>query len=163
MITAAGAIAVVNNYYRAKTVEHSRFAIISLLGLADDAGLKEVIDYSDGSVYDTNRYQEIKDSICEFARRDGNSSIFYDVFVYSLLDETVCASASGRNREPLSDIYGQNLSSIVTDLYRGDSFTTCDFVIEGEEYRAVAIEVAENTPKFALVGIINAKLLIRVL
>ncbi len=156
VITAAGAIAVVNNYYRAKTVEHSRFAIISLLGLADDAGLKEVIDYSDGSVYDTNRYQEIKDSICEFARRDGNSSIFYDVFVYSLLDETVCASASGRNREPLSDIYGQNLSSIVTDLYRGDSFTTCDFVIEGEEYRAVAIEVAENTPKFALVGIINA-------
>ena len=160
-ITLIGSLAVVDNYQKARLVEHSRFAVTSLLGLADAAGLNEVIDYSDRDVYDTERYQEIKDSICEFVKRDGNNSIFYDVFVYSILDGTVCASGSGRNRELLTDIFGQKLSELQNQIFKGEPYVASDFVIEGEEYRAIAIEVSENAPKFALVGIINATTLDR--
>ena len=156
VVVLAGVIAVSNNYLKARRVEHSRFAITSMLGLADEAGLKSNMDYTDVSVYDSDVYQRIKDSLCEFVHRDGNSAIFYDVFVYRLKDNLVCASGSGRNRQALTEIFGQEIADITDDLYRGETFTAVDLVIDGQDYRAVALEVDKTTPEYALVGIINA-------
>ena len=156
VITLTGSITIVNNYYGAKAIEHSRFAVTSLIGLADAAGLKENINYTDENIYDSSRYQEIKNSLCEFVTRDGNSSIFYDVLVYSIQDGYVCASGSGRNKQQITEIFGQKLSGLSMDIFRGNPYTAVDFTVEGQDYRAVAVETSQNAPKYALIGIINS-------
>ncbi|MBP3198316.1 MAG: hypothetical protein J6N21_15105 [Butyrivibrio sp.] len=155
IIAAVGVYAVVSNYQDARTIEHSRFAVTSLIGIAEGAGLNENIDYSDAAIYNTERYQEIKNTLCEFVKRDGNSAIFYDVFVYRLDDNVVCASGSGRNRQLLTDIFGQELTSLSESIYKGNPYTAEDITVDGQNYRVVAVEVDQATPKYALVGIIN--------
>lgn len=156
VIVLVGVIAVSDNYIKARRIEHSRFAITSMLGIADEAGLNETIDYADLTIYDSVRYQQIKDILCEFVHRDGNSAIFYDVFVYRLKDNIVCVSGSGQNRQLMTEVYGQELESITDDLYKGETYAAVDLVIDGQDYRAVALEVDRTTPDYAIVGIINA-------
>ncbi len=155
IIVATGIFVVCREHYSAREVEHSRFAVISLIGLADKAGLNENPDYNDTSFYNTDRYQEIRQNLCEFIKREGNSAIFYDVFVYRLRDNYICASGSGRNRETISDLYGQSLSGISSSIYKGNKYTAQDFKLEGQDYRAVAVTVDQMSPEYALVGIIN--------
>ena len=148
-------IAVTSGYSSARETEHSRFAALSLLGISKDAGLNETIDYDDSSFYDTDRYQRISNTLCEFVKREGNSAIFYDVFVYRVRDGIVCASSSGMNRQKLSDIYGRDMEQVTTLIQRGQQFAAVDFNIEGQDYRAVAVTRTQLNPDFALVGIIN--------
>jgi hypothetical protein len=155
LIVAIGTYTVASNYSNAREIEHSRFAVTSLIGLADAAGLHENLNVADSSFYETDRYHEIKDALCEFIKREGNSDIFYDVFVYRLRDGIVYASASGRNLQSLEEIYGQSLSVMENRIYRGDVYTAVDFVVEGQDYRAVAASMERLSPDFILVGIIN--------
>ncbi|MBP3825097.1 MAG: hypothetical protein ILA11_05125 [Butyrivibrio sp.] len=154
-ITISAAIAVAANNMDARSVEHSRFAVTSLIGLADEAGLKEDIDYDSSVTYDDVRYIQIRDSLSEFVQRAGNNDIFYDVFVYRIRDDYICASASGRNRQSISDIYGTEMGRIDDEIKRGNIYTAVDVNIEGQKYRAVAAAVDNLAPQYALVGIIN--------
>lgn len=156
VIAGAASYAVAVNYENARSVEHSRFAVISMLGLSEDAGLKERTDYANPDFYDSERYQEIRKSLTEFVRRDGNNDIFYDVLVLRLRDSIVCASASGKNQESIETIYGVSLSPIADDIHRGEKYTAVDFQIEGQNYRAVAVTDSIAAPEYALVGIINS-------
>ncbi len=155
LVVGIGTYAVGANYANAREIEHSRFAVTSMIGLADDAGLHENINFTASSFYDSDRYQEIKNSLCEFVKRDGNRDIFYDIFVYRLRDGIVYASASGRNLQSLAEIYGQELSAIAQRMYRGEIYTAVDFSVEGQDYRAVAASMDELNPDYVLVGIIN--------
>ncbi|WP_197029556.1 hypothetical protein [Butyrivibrio sp. AE3004] len=154
-ITLVGTMAIVRNFYDARVLEHSRFAVTSLFGLADEIGLNNDEDYTDKDIYATERYQEIKDDICEFVRRDGNTDVFYDVFLYNLSDGMVCVSSSGRNRQAFTDIFGSGLSELSEEIYRGRSYSKTDIVVEGQDYRAVAIKSGDSTPRYALMAIIN--------
>ena len=148
-------IAVATNYQNAKELEHSRYAVTSMLGLSEAAGLNEYVDYSDLSFYDTERYKEIRKSITDFVKTEGNNNIFYDVFVERLVDETVCASASGRNQELATDVYGSKLDTIPDDIAKGNRFTAVDFTVDGQKYRAVAVANSILAADYAIVGIIN--------
>ena len=148
-------LAVAGNYQNAKEIEHSRFAVTSMLGLAEDAGLYEHVDYSDPSYYETERYNQIKRALTGFVKREGNSDIFYDVMVERLKDDVVCASASGRNQEVITDTYSSRLDKLADDIALGNRFTAADFTYEGQKYRAVAVANALVAPDYALVGIIN--------
>lgn len=154
-ITLSAAIAVVNNNMKARTVEHSRFGITSMIGLSDAAGLNDDLDYDSTVTYDSVRYKEIRDSLSEFVHREGNNDIFYDVFVLRLRDDLICASGSGRNRQQVSDIYGSDTGEIDDEIKRGNIYTAVDMVIEGQKYRAIACVVDNLAPQYALVGIIN--------
>jgi len=154
-IVLLGTIQIAKNQADARATEHSRFGIISLISLADEAGLTENIEYTD-DFYDSERYFEIAGSLGEFVKREGNSDIFYDVFVYRLRDGIVCASGSGRNRQTLTEVYGQDLDSLANNIYRGQRYTAVDTEIEGQNYRAIAAAVDILAPEYALVGIINS-------
>ena len=155
VIVAVAVTAVARSYYSARETEHARFAILSLTGLADASGINDNVNYSEPGFYDSDRYLQIKNSLCEFENRAGNSAIFYDVFVYRLKDETICASASGRNRESLAEVYGEALSEIDDDIYRGNQYAAQDFVIEGQDYMAVAVTMQALNPDYAICGIID--------
>ncbi len=155
VIVAAAVITVSVNYQNARYVEHSRFGAISLMGLLGDAGLTETIDYSDASFYDSERYQQIRNSLTSFVRREGNKDIFYDVLVVRLRDNIVCASSSGRNKEVITDIYGGSFSEIPDDIARGNRFVVEDFTSDGQNYSAVAVANAALSADYALLGIIN--------
>lgn len=156
IIAGAASYAVAVNYEDARAVEHSRFAVISMLGLSEGAGLKERTDYSDPEFYDTEQYQKIRKSLGEFVRRDGNSDIFYDVLVLRLRDSIVCASGSGRNQEGIEQLYGIKTLPIADEIHKGNKYTAVDFTIEGQKYRAVAVTDSLAAPEYALVGIINS-------
>ncbi len=154
-IVLLGAIQIAANQADSRAIEHSRFGIISLISLADEAGLTENLDYTD-DFYNSDRYFEIADSLGEFVKREGNSDIFYDVFVYRLRDGIVCASGSGRNRQTLTEVYGQDLDDLASNIYRGQRYTAVDTEIEGQNYRVIAAAVDILAPEYALVGIINS-------
>ena len=154
ILTLAATFTISANYESAREVEHSRFAVISLIGLSDEAGLTENLTYTE-DFYDSDRYRQISTAISDFAKRDGNSAIFYDVFVYRLQDEMTVASASGMNNQFLDDIYGSEMADIAPQIYKGNQYTAHDFSIEGQDYRAIAVTVDPLNPKYALVGIIN--------
>ncbi len=154
-ITLGGVIAVCTGYYSAREKEHSRFAVLSMIGLEDEINLGNDINYADSSFYDSARYRQLKKGIVNFIKREGNADIFYDVFVYNLKDEYVCVSASGRNRQLLSEIYGQDLGTLDERIYRGNKYAAVDFKLAGQDYRAIAATFDDLNPKYALVGIIN--------
>ena len=155
VIVGSATIAVANGYQSARELEHSRFAINSMLGLADDAGLKEYVDYSDMTFYNSERYQQIRKALTSFVKREGNNTIFYDVMVVRLKDNLICASASGKNIATISDYYGSPVLELGKDLFKGDRYTTADFTLEGQDYRAVAVPDKDLAPDYALVGIIG--------
>ncbi len=155
VIVAAATFTISEEYVRSRKVEHSRFAVTSLIGLMDDAGINEYIDYNDGAFYDSTRYHEIADSLTEFVKRDGNNDIFYDVMVIRLSDNIVCASASGRNKQAVTDIYGSDMDRIATQIARGERYVGVDIKVQGQDYRAVAVADAAISADYAIVGIIN--------
>jgi len=148
-------LAVSTNYMEAKEVEHSRYAVTSMLGLSEAAGLNEYVDYSDLTFYDTERYKEIRKAITNFVTTEGNNNIFYDVFVERLGDEIICASASGRNQEIVTDVFGSRLDVIPDEIAKGNRFTAVDFTVDGQKYRAVAVANSILAADYAIVGIIN--------
>jgi hypothetical protein len=155
MIVGIGTYAVARGYSNAREVEHSRFAASSLVALSDAAGIDENSNFSDSAFYDSERYQEIRQNISEFIKREGNADIFYDVFVYRLRDSVVYASASGRNLQGIEQIYGLDMSALTRALTIGDRFGAVDFVCEGQDYRAIGVATSNFSPDYALVGIIN--------
>ena len=155
LVTAIGIIVVNDQWKDARQAEHSRFAVISMTGLADEAGIKETANFMLPDFYDTEFYKNIKKSISTFIRRDGNKDIFYDVLVVRLSDNIVVASASGRNRQALTTTYGDSLINLDYALFRGNKYAAQDIVLEGQTYRAVATSTGIGATNYSLVGIIN--------
>ncbi len=155
VILGGATLTIFEEHQRAREVEHSRFAVTSLIGLMEDAGLNETVDYTEDTFYDTVRYKKIANALTEFVSRDGNSDIFYNVFVLRLSDNMVCASSSGRNKETVTDIYSGDAADIAVQIARGNRYVGVDIQVEGQNYRAVAVADAPVSADYALVGIIN--------
>ncbi len=155
VIAGVATLTVAKFYQSSRELEHSRFAIVSQQALADEAGLSENADYADISFYDTKKYQDIRNALTAFVKRKGNNKIFYDVMLVRLKDNLVCAGVTGRNQTVVSSIYGSELQRLSGELFRGRSFAVCDFAMEGQTYRAVAVANKEPAPDYALVGIIG--------
>ncbi len=155
LITAIGIIEVTAHWENARQTEHSRFAAISMLGLSDEAGIRDVKNYSDMNFYFSEAYQSMKKDLVEFIRREGNSDIFYDVLVVRLADNEIVASASGRNLQTLDSVYGQNCVNLSYSIYRGNRFAVQDLTLEGQKYRAVAIADGIGATNYMIVGLIN--------
>ncbi|MBO4457626.1 MAG: hypothetical protein J5802_07895 [Butyrivibrio sp.] len=155
VIAGVATLTVARFYQISRELEHSRFAIYSLQALTDEAGLDEKTDYEDTSFYDTQRYQDIRKALTSFVKRKGNNNIFYDVMLVRLKDNLVCAGVTGRNISVLSNTYGNELLGLPGELHRGQSFALCDFTMEGQPYRAVAVANKEPAPDCALIGIIG--------
>ncbi len=136
--------------------EYTRFAVLTLSSLEDEAGLNEYALYSLDKFYDSPRYQEIREEIADFMEEDGNRNVFYDILGMRLQDNLVIVSASGRNLQGIGTIYGQAMEDLSGAIYRGNDYASEDIMIQGQNYRAVAIADDETTPDYALVGVINA-------
>ena len=155
LITAIGIFEVTSQWEASRQTEHSRFAAISMLGLSDEAGINDVSSYGNMNFYFTDTYQGIRQKLVEFIRREGNQDIFYDVLIVRLADSKVVASASGKNLQELTSIYGDDCINLVYSIYRGNRFAVQDLKIEGQRYRAVAIADGIGATNYSLVGIIN--------
>ncbi len=155
IIVGAAVLTVSESHVRSRKTEHSRFAVTSLIGLMDAAGINEYTDYNDDAFYDSTRYREIANSLTEFVRRAGNNDIFYDVLVIRLSDNVVCASASGKNKESITDVYGSDMENISLQIARGERYVGVDTKIQGQDYRAVVVADAPVSADYAIVGIIN--------
>ncbi|MCR5594687.1 MAG: hypothetical protein K6G12_02460 [Lachnospiraceae bacterium] len=146
---------IVNRTSEARTTEHSRFAVISLIGLADEAGINDYVDFSAAGFYDSDTYHGIAGSLSDFVKREGNSDIFYDVLVVRLRDSIVMASASGRNLQHITTIFGNNLDSVSTDIYRGNRISYEELYVDDQSCRAIGVADDDTVPDYALLGIIN--------
>ena len=155
LVTAIGIIGVTFHWENARKTEHSRFAAISMLGLSDEAGISDVKNFGNMNFYFSDTYQTIRQKLVEFIRREGNDDIFYDVMIVRLADDVVVASASGRNLQELTTVYGDDCINLSYSIYRGNRFAVQDLIIEGQKYRAVAIADGIGATNYALVGIIN--------
>ena len=138
-----------------RIADNSRFAVISLLGLSEDAGLEYYDDYDYREFYDTEDYQAIRRSLTDFVKRPGNKEVFYDVFVMRLEDSAILTSASGHNLQTASSLYGTPLSELDNEIYKGNMYAVRDIVLAGQDYRAVAVADSQGSPDYCLVGIIN--------
>lgn len=155
IITAVGINSVISQWEQARQTEHSRFAVISMMGLADDADVSSVKNYGSVSFYESDSYKNIKQHIVKFIRQKGNEDIFYDVLIVRLADNMVMASASGRNLQSLTSVYGDDCLNLDYSIYRGNRYAVQDLVLEGQHYRAVAIADGNGATNYSLVGIIN--------
>ncbi|MBQ3798423.1 MAG: hypothetical protein II842_19465 [Butyrivibrio sp.] len=155
LITAIGIAAVMSQWLQARKTEHSRFAVISMLALSDETDIRNVSTFGEPDFYDTEIYQNIKRRMVDFIRRDGNSDIFYDVMYERLADGVVVASASGRNLEKLTSIYGDECKNLDYLIYRGYRFATQDIVLEGQTYRVVAVAEGIGATNYSMIGLIN--------
>lgn len=155
VIVGLGVYTVVSRTSEARTSEHSRFAVISMLSLADEAGITDYVDYSAQGFYESAQYQEIRHALTDFVKREGNSDIFYDVLIVRLHDSVTVASASGRNLQSLTSIFGNSVDKISTSLFRGNRFSYEDMVIDNQRSRAIAVADDDTVPDYAIVGIIN--------
>ena len=155
VIIFAGIATTVNKTAQARSGEHTRFAVISLLGLSDSTGLDDYVDYSASGFYDSAEYQGIREALTGFVNLEGNSDIFYDVLIMRLNDGIVVASASGRNLQHITTIFGSGLDSISNSIYRGSRYDYEDMVIDNQSFRAVAVADNGVVSDYALVGIIN--------
>lgn len=155
IIVGVGIYTVVARTGEARTSEHSRFAVISMMGLMDEAGINDYIDYSAQGFYDSDEYQGIRTALTGFVTREGNSDIFYDVLIVRLHDSVTVASASGRNLQSLTSIFGSTLDKISTDLFRGNRISYEDLLIDNQRCRAIAVADDDTIPDYAILGIIN--------
>lgn len=155
VITATATFTVANRIAEAKAEEHARFAILSLIGLADSVDINNNIDFREKDFYDSARYKLIKNELTEFVSREGNKDIFYDTLIVRLLDSQVVASASGRNLQDIAQVYGQAVDDIETAIYRGETFSAEDLYIDSQNYMAIAVPDADTVPDYMLIGIIN--------
>ena len=155
IISAVGVYSIVSKTSEARTAEHSRFAVISLNGLADQAGLDDHVNYSEKGFYDSEEYQNIRENLTKFVNLSGNDQIFYDVLIIRMVDGVTVASASGRNLQHISTIFGSNMEKICTPLFRGGRYTYEDLVIDNQSCRAIAVADNDTVPDYAIVGIIN--------
>ncbi len=155
VVVGACVYAVDSSYRDARETEHSRFAAISLTGLADTISLNDSTDFVGDDFYDSERYDFIRSELIKFINLDGNSDIIYDVFVYRVRDNIICASASGRNLQATSELYGEKILDLSDDIEKGNRYAAVDLVIEGQDYRAVAVTYGVGTPDHAYVAIIN--------
>ncbi len=155
VIVGVGVYTVTARTSEARKSEHSRFAVISMLSLADEAGITDYVDYSSQGFYDSEQYQSIRHALTDFVRREGNSDIFYDVLIVRLHDSVTVASASGRNLQSLTSIFGNAVDGISTSLFKGNRFSYEDMVIDNQRSRAIAVADDDTVPDYAIVGIIN--------
>ena len=155
IIAGVGVYTIVSRTSDARTAEHSRFAVISLTGLAKQAGLDDHVNYSDEGFYDSEEYMQIRDALTDFVNLDGNSQVFYDVLIVRMVDGVTVASASGRNLQYISAIFGSSMEKITAPLFRGGRFTYEDLVIDNQSFRAIAIADNDTVPDYAIIGIIN--------
>jgi len=155
IITAVGIYSIVSRTSEARSAEHSRFAVISLSGLAVEAGLDDNVNYTDKDFYDSEEYKNIREALTDFVNLNGNNQIFYDVLIVRMVDGVTVASASGRNLEHISSIFGSSMEKICTPLFRGGRYTYEDLVIDNQSCRAIAVADNDTVPDYAIVGIIN--------
>ncbi|MBO4900801.1 MAG: hypothetical protein J5509_10990, partial [Lachnospiraceae bacterium] len=139
----------------AKASEHTRFAVLSMMGLADQADINDNIEFSDPDFYDSERYQQIRNDLTDFIRLEGNRDIFYDVLIVRLIDSKVVSSASGRNLQDVAVLYGDPVDDIEMAIYRGEKYSAEEVDIESQNYMAVAVPDGDTVPDYMLVGIIN--------
>ena len=156
LVCVAGAVFFADRqYYKARQIEHSRFAVLSLEGLTDSTGFSDYVDYSAAGFYNTETYRQIQKSMVSFLSRRGNTDVFYDVLVVRLRDSLTVASASGRNLESAAFIFGSEMNDLTARLYRGDPYAAETLVIDGQTYRAVGIGDDDYIADYGLFGIIN--------
>ncbi len=155
IIVGVGMYTVVSRTSDARRSEHSRFAVISMMGLADEAGINDYVDYSAKGFYDSEQYQSIRRALTDFVTRDGNSDIFYDVLIVRLNDSVTVASSSGRNLQTVSSIFGEALDNISSDIFKGNRFSFEDLVIDDQSFRVIAVADNDTIPDYAIVSIIN--------
>ena len=155
LVTAIGIFAVMDQWLQARKTEHSRFAIISMMSLSDETDINSISTFGEENFYDTEIYQGIKREMVDFLRRDGNKDIFYDVMYERLADGKVVASASGRNLQELTSIYGEDCINLDYQIYRGNRFAIQDVDLEGQTYRMVSIAEGIGATNYAMVGLIN--------
>ena len=155
LITGIGIVTVNRQWQEARQAEHSRFAVISLISLSDSAGLNETANFFVPNFYNSEFYKNLKKHISSFIRTEGNNEIFYDVLITRLSDNMVVASASGRNLQTLTSVYGDNVINLDYAIYRGSKYAAEDIILEGQSYRAVAISEGVGGSNYAMVAIIN--------
>nr|MCR5100704.1 hypothetical protein [Butyrivibrio sp.] len=156
IVVGSGIIFMVSQYHNARSDEHTRFGIISLQGLSDDTGITSSVDYKDTDFYDSSVYQDIQKSMADFVQRNGNSSIFYDVFIADMATGKVVASASGRNNESAVFIFGNAAYETIEELYSGKyMYADTDMTLSGQKCKIVGIVETDFTPGYALMGVIN--------
>lgn len=155
VVTGWGVGTVATRNSEAVANEHARFAVLTLNSLADAIDLDSDSGFGTSDFYFTDRYQGIRSELTGFVNRAGNSEIFYDVMIVRLDDSTVIASAGGRNRQLITDLFGEEVADIDQDIFRGAFFSTADITIDSQNYLAVAVPDGGTVPDYMLLAIIN--------
>ncbi|MCR5251327.1 MAG: hypothetical protein K6E50_12035 [Lachnospiraceae bacterium] len=102
--------------------------------------------------YESGVYRGAQGSLASFIRQAGNHSVFYDVLVLRLSDLEVVVSASGRNRESINDLYGEN--EVWAKLREGKE-TSGLLLGYGDRRSARGLLPEEEKSHYALVGIVE--------
>ncbi|WP_022774831.1 hypothetical protein [Butyrivibrio sp. AE2015] len=143
-------------YMAARKQEHVRFGIISMQALADEAGLTRFIDYGAQDYFDSDDYIQTQNALTDFLKRDGNSSVFYDVLIVRLADGMVVTSGSGRNNESAVFLFGNAISDVIDDLHNSTAmYSVCELYLGGEDGLAIGVADDDFISDYAIVGIID--------
>lgn len=146
---------------KALTAARSEYASNALYALTAEIG---DLDWRMGKYqeeqadwYEGEDYRAVQSRLSSFVSREGNNKIFYDTYVVSLKTGVVLCSASGRNGQLASYLYGTEADEIWKLLAsEGRMEAESVLTIAGSSYGIVGLKPNGLSGEMGLVAVYNA-------
>lgn len=119
--------------------ESRRFGFYYLEELADQLGSLNRYPFENTEFYLSSDYYGIQDILTGFIEKRGVSEFMEDACIARVSDGMVMASASGRNREPVGQMYGEGTVSFLQTLGDGSRKATAAVISGGQELTLLGV------------------------
>lgn len=156
IICVIGLLAVEKIRTDTKNEEYERFSTLSMENLQDRIGIFNSIPFDKEDFYNSEEYAKLQNQLCDFIYEYGNSQNFYDIMIVRTKNGAIVASGSGRNLEPLEQVYTQKLLDLANEVSGEEPTAFGSVTLTGEDYgAAVLADVDTWSPAYVLIGITN--------
>ena len=99
--------------------EFIRFAVADAQSVFDGYSM---VNLSSDEIYDRDEYGALSDRLSRRVGTDGAGTNIKDMLVVDALSGNVVLSASGKNKESISNIYGRKIANLLVNIGNGDEY-----------------------------------------
>ncbi len=154
LITAASSLLLPRAGKRAREEEARRFGLYYVESLADGAGSLESLPLEEEDFYGREEYYSLRNRLSGFVGLDGVSQVFVDLCLVRGEDHRIVASASGRNGQPLEELYGASTAEMLSKLEGGSRTASTVGFKEGQRFEFLGVaESGKLAPDYFYVGV----------
>ncbi len=138
LVLCGGSVLMLSRSHRMNLKEDFiRFARLDARSILDGYSL---VDLNDEYFFERSDYEFMS---ARLHRRITDDTPVNDVLIVNAISGRVIASASGRNRDFVSDLYGSDVMDMLQDVAGGDPYSSMDTSVDGDDMTLVAINMAD--------------------